>query len=328
MPKNEKQKLKLLTLAKLFWEHTDHDHGLTIREIRQYLEAEGIKAERKSLYDDFAALEDFGLTIEKRGSGQAVTYHLVHRRFQVAELKLLVDAVQSAKFFSETTGRNLIGKLSELVSTHEAGALKREIYISDRLRGSSERLYKTVDTVHTAIADNVKVSFLYFNYDEKKRKQYRRGGARYIVSPWGLIWSDGNYYMVAYDSEEDCLKHFRVDKMEDPAPETAKREGRMLGEALDLSAYAKKMFGMYHGDETLVTLCVDNALSGVILDRFGHEPAFVAVDPSHFEVRVRVSVSPQFLGWIMSFGRAIRIVGPANVVEDYRKLAAEILEGN
>ena len=132
--------------------------------------------------------------------------------------------------------------------------------------------------------------------------------------------------MVAYDSDEQLLKHYRVDKMENPSPETAMRDGRTLGEALDLSAYAKKIFGMYHGDETLVTLRVENALAGIILDRFGHEPAFVSVDPLHFEVRVRVSVSPQFLGWIMSFGRAIRIVGPDNVVEDYRKLAKEILE--
>lgn len=325
MAKNEKQKSKLLALARLFLMHTDSEHGLTLKEILCALENDGIKAERKSLYDDFAVLSECGMPIEKRGNGQSVTYRLTERRFQVAELKLLVDAVQSAKFLSERTARSLIGKLSELVSIHEAGALKREIYISDRLCTESEAIYDAVDTVHTAIAENVKVSFLYFNYDEKKCKQYRRGGSRYLVSPWGLIWSDGNYYMIAYDSEEQLLKHYRVDKMEAAVLSDAIRDGRALGEALDLSVYAKKIFGMYHGEETLVVLRVENALAGVILDRFGHEPTFVPVDPDHFEVRVRVSVSPQFLGWIMSFGRAIRIVGPDEVVREYRKLAAEIL---
>ncbi len=326
MPKSEKQKQKLLWLAKLLLINTDADHGMTIAELLAELEAVGISAERKSLYDDMHALTDFGLVVEMDKHGGATRYRITERRFELAELKLLVDAVQSAKFLTEKKRRNLIEKLSELVSIHEAKKLRREVYISDRIRPGNEQIYYTVDAIHTAMADNVKVSFLYFDYNKQKEKIYRHEKALYSVSPWGLIWSDGNYYLVAYDSNFGGLKHYRIDKMEHPNLTTEPREGREVGETLDLSAYAKAMFGMYHGEDTLVTLRVENQFAGIILDRFGHEPTFFPEGENHFAVNVRVSVSPQFLGWIMSFGRSIVITAPESVVREYKKLAKEILE--
>ena len=327
MPKNEKQKLKLLALSRLLLAYTDETHALTLSEIRDRLADEGIRAERKSLYDDIETLIDFGLAVEKEKRGAHSVYRLVERQFELPELKLLADAVNSAKFLSEKKSRQLIDKLASLTSVYEAGSLRREIYISDRLRSENEQVYYAVDAIHTAMESNRQVGFYYFEYNEKQVKVYRHGKKRYQVSPWGLIWSDGNYYMVAFDPAFGGMKHYRIDKMENTALLDLPRDGREAGEALDLSAYVKSIFGMYGGEETLVTLRVENRLSGVILDRFGHGNTFFDRGDGRFEVSVRVSVSPQFLGWIMSFGRSLTNVAPDDVVAKYKALAAEILEG-
>ncbi len=326
MPRTQNQKQKLLWLAKLLLRNTDAEHGMTCGEIIEALAKEGITAERKSIYADIQALQDFGLSVEMEKRNGSTYYYVVERDFELPELKLLVDAVQSAKFLTEKKSRSLIEKLSGLVSAHESKKLRREVYISDRVRPGNEQVYYTVDTIHTAMADNVKITFLYFEYNEKKEKIYRHGGTLYTVSPWGLIWSNGNYYLVAYDSAFGGLKHYRIDKMERPAATDKPRDGREAGEALDLSGYAKAMFDMYHGDDTLVTLRAENRFAGVILDRFGHEPTFFPDGPDHFTVSVHVSASPQFLGWIMSFGRGITITAPAEVVTEYKRIAKEILE--
>jgi predicted DNA-binding transcriptional regulator YafY len=326
MARSENQKQKLLWIAKLLLTHTDEVHGMTCGDLIDALAKEGISAERKSIYGDIQTLRDFGLHIEMDKSGGNTYYRILDRQFELPELKLLVDAVQSAKFLTEKKSRSLIEKLSTLVSTNEAAALRREVYVSDGHRPANEQVYYTVDAIHSAMAENVKVSFLYFEYNEKKEKVYRHGKARYAVSPWGLIWSNGNYYLVAYDSDFGDLKHYRIDKMERPALTDTPREGREVGEALDLSSYAKTMFDMFHGDVTLVTMRAENRFAGVVLDRFGYEPTFFPDGDDHFTFSVRVSASPQFLGWIMSFGRGIVITAPEQVVDDYRRLAKEILD--
>jgi len=326
LPKNEKQKLKLFRLTEILERYTDEEHGLARAEIEEKLRDFGIEAERKSLYDDLLTLGELGYVIEKRRDGRLTRYHLVERRFELPELKLLADAVQSAKFLSEKKRALLLEKLTGFTSVHEASRLHRDIYISDRYRTDNGQVYYAVDAIHTAMAENRQISFLYFEYNEEKRKVYRHDGKRYRVSPWGLIWSDGNYYLVAYDSDFGDFKHYRVDKMESTAILDDLRDGKEAGERLDLSSYAKRVFGMFGGEEELVTLRVENRLSGVILDRFGHDSTFFRDGDGHFTVRVRVSVSPQFLGWIMSFGRSLTIVGPDSVVERYHALAKEILE--
>lgn len=326
MLKNEKQKLKLLYLRKILLEHTDTAHGLSTAELISELDKYGIKAERKSIYDDIDSLIDFGLEIEKERVGSSTVYKVISREFELAELKLLADAVQSARFLSNKKSVTLIDKLSSLSSSHEAKTLRREIYMSERLRSVNEQVYYAVDAIHTAIEQNVKISFLYFEYNEKKEKIYRHNCATYVVSPWGLIFSDGNYYLVAYDSAYGGMKHYRIDKMEKTKLLTDTRDGRAEGEKLDLSEYAKKIFGMFGGAETLVTLRAENRLSGIILDRFGQDVTFLRTDDGHFETSIRVSVSPQFLGWIMSFGRSLTITAPENVVNEYKALAKEIFE--
>lgn len=326
MPKNDNQKLRILYTKQLLEEQTDSEHGLSVSDINEALERLGVSADRKTVYDDLMRLEEYGMDIVRTGGGRSTDYRLVSRDFEVAELKLLADAVQSARFLSNSKSAALIKKLSSLTSVHEAKSLRREIYMSDRLSTENEQVYYAVDAIHDAMEEDVKISFLYFDYGINKEKVYRHGGATYTVSPWGLIFSDGNYYMVAYDSEYGGMKHYRIDKMERTQLLKAHRDGREEGEELDISAYAKRMFGMFSGEETLVTLRAENRLSGVMMDRFGRDVTYFKTDDAHFELNVKVSVSPQFLGWIMSFGKALTIVGPHEVVEKYRSLAKEILD--
>ena len=326
MPKNDNQKLRILYIKQLLEERTDSEHGLSVGEINKALEDFDISADRKTIYDDLMRLEEYGMDIVQSGGGRSTDYRLVSRDFEVAELKLLADAVQSARFLSNSKSSALIKKLSSLTSKYEAKSLRREIYMSDRLSTENELVYYAVDAIHEAMEKNLKISFLYFDYGIDKSKVYRHGGTTYTVSPWGLIFSDGNYYMVAYDSEQKLMKHYRIDKMEHTVLTEASRDGGDEGEYIDLSAYAKKMFGMFSGDETLVTLRAENRLSGVMMDRFGRDVTFFKEDDGHFTLNVKVSVSPQFLGWIMSFGKSLTIVGPDKVVEKYRSLAREILD--
>lgn len=326
MPKNDSQKRRLLLVRKLLLERTDSDNGLTLKDILSTLEDEGIKADRRAIYDDIASLIDDGMDIEKFSSGKNTDYRVVSRDFELAELKLLSDAVRSAHFLTQKKSSALIRKLASLSGPSEAKIIKREIYMLDKFRSENEQIYYVLDAIQTAIERNKQISFLYFEYNCKKEKIYRHNGDRYKVSPWGVIFSDGNYYMVAYDSSFGGMKHYRIDKMEKTSLLPDGRLGRDLGENMDLSEYAKKMFGMFGGESTLVTLRAQNRLCGILFDRFGKDITLISDDTDHFLVSVKVNVSPQFLGWIMSFGSALTITSPENVVREYKALAKQISE--
>lgn len=327
MPKNDSQKRRLLLVRRLLLERTDADNGLTVKEIIKFLEDEGINADRRAIYDDIASLIDDGMDIEKYSSGKNTDYRVVSRDFELAELKLLADAVRSAHFLTQKKSSTLIRKLASLSGPSEAKVIKRNIYMLDKLRSDNEQVYYVLDSIQTAIESNRQISFLYFEYNCKKEKIYRHGGDRYNVSPWGVIFSDGNYYMVAYDSSFGGMKHYRIDKMGKTSLLPEGRLGRDLGENMDLSEYAKKMFGMFGGESTLVTLRAQNRLCGILFDRFGKDITLRGDGDGFVLTSVKVNVSPQFLGWIMSFGSALTIISPENVVKEYKALAKQIIEG-
>ena len=212
MPRSANQKLKLLCLCKILWERTDEEHPLTVPELIQALEAWDIRAERKSIYDDMEALRAFGLDVQNR-KGKAPGWFLGERPFQLAELKLLVDAVQSSKFITQRKSRELIRKLESQASVHQARQLQRQVYVDRRVKSMNESVYYTIDKLHTAIANRKAVTFKYFEYNVQKEKVFRREGKRYIVSPLGLIWDNENYYLAGYDHHREELRHYRVDKM-------------------------------------------------------------------------------------------------------------------
>ena len=325
MPKGTNQKFKLYRLAQIMMKKTDEEHYITMPEIKEALAEYDITADRKSLYNDLRDLEILGIEVEGEQDGNRYCYHVVNRPFELPELKLLVDAIQSSKFITEKKSNSLIKKLETMVSEYDAQKLQRQVYVSGRIKAMNESIYYTVDAIHNAISENKKIRFQYFQWNVKKKPQLRHGGAWYHISPWGLSWDDENYYLVGFDSEAGLIKHFRVDKMLRIALSNETREGREHFKKLDMADYVRKSFGMFGGEEETVKLQVSNGLAGVIIDRFGKDVMMIPVDEDHFNVSVDVRVSRQFLGWVFSLGESVRILGPEAVVDQMKAEAQRLI---
>lgn len=322
MPKGTNNKFKLYRLAQIMLEKTDEEHYITMPEIMAELARYEITADRKTIYGDLKDLQQLGIEVEGEPVGNRYHYHVVSRVFELPELKLLVDAIQSSKFITERKTNSLIKKLETLVSKYDAAKLQRQVFVSGRIKTMNESIYYTVDAIHNAISENKKIRFQYFQWNIKKEMELRHGGAYYHISPWGLSWDDENYYLVGFDSEANLIKHFRVDKMLHITLMDEAREGQEHFMKLDMADYSKKSFGMYRGKEKMVKLLVHNRLAGVMIDRFGKGVMMIPVDEEHFSVNVEVQISGQFLGWVMSLGEDVKIVGPEDVVE---RMKSELL---
>lgn len=326
MAKSPKQKMKLLFLLKMLTEHTDEHHVLTTQEIIERLEANDIHAERKSIYDDIRTLQDFGYDIVQNASRTGGGYFLAGREFELAELKLLVDAVQSSRFITTRKSRELIHKLEHMASRHDAGKLQRQVYVAGRIKTENESIYYSIDAIHRAIQENRQISFPYLEWTLKKELKPRPGREVYRVSPWAMIWREENYYLVAYDSASSMIKHYRVDKIGTVEILQQKREGHEQAARLDLAAYANRTFGMYGGREEIVTIRFPNRLIGVVIDRFGKEVDMMPAEEGFFKCRTRIAVSGQFFGWIAGIGKEAAIVSPLSVKEEYLSWLREILD--
>ena len=319
------QKLKLLYLLKILLEQTDEEHSLTVPQMIAELSKVGISAERKSIYDDLEYLKLFGIDICSTKT-KTTNYFVASRDFELPELKLLVDSVQSSKFITHKKSTELIKKIEGFASIHDARKLHRQVFVANRIKTMNESIYYIVDFIHEAIIGNSQISFEYFDWNEKKEKILRHGGKRYVVSPWALTWDDENYYMIAYDSEAEKIKHYRVDKMLNIAVLPEERKGARMFEDFDMALYSKKTFGMYGGRDENVTLHCRNSLAGVIIDRFGREVIMTPVDDEHFSVTVKVAVSPLFFTWIMNFGSDIKIISPHSVIDEFLATAKKAVE--
>lgn len=313
--KSSNQKLKIMYLMKILLDRTDETHSITMPEIIDALEAYGISAERKSLYNDIENLRVYGLDVIGVQEDRTYSYHIGNRQFELAELKLLVDSVQSAKFITEKKSNELIKKIESLASKYEASQLHRQVFVAGRVKTMNESIYYNVDSIHAAIAGNSRITFKYFKWNVDKDMELRHDGALYEVSPWLLSWNDGYYYLIAYDSVKGIIKHFRVDKMLDIKLNGRKREGEKVFNSLDMAAYTGKMFGMYGGEDERVQLECDNALAGVMIDRFGKDISLIRLDDKKFAVNVEVAVSRQFLAWIIGLGEGVKIVGAQRIVD-------------
>lgn len=318
MPRSRYQKLKPLYIMNYLLQNSDEEHLVTVSQIIDHLALQGISCERKSIYDDIEALRFYGLDIVQTGSGKGAGYYVANRNFELPELKLLVDSVQSSKFITHKKTATLIRKIETLASIHEAQLLNRQVFVANRIKTMNESIYYNVDAIHNGISRNQKIQFKYFEYTVEKARRYRKDGAYYVVSPFAMTWDDENYYLVAYDSEAGIIKHYRVDKMTDITTIDEERDGQEAYKALDMAVYARKVFGMFSGDEQNVQLRFENHLVGAVLDRLGREVFIVADGSEHFTVRADVVVSPQFFSWVTGFGPAAKIIGPDDVVEKMR----------
>lgn len=308
MSKSSNQKLKLLYLLKILMEKTDAEHTLTVPEMITELNNYGISAERKSIYDDIESLKIYGIDILCTKS-KTYDYYIASRTFELAELKLLSDAVASSKFITEKKSEELIKKLGSLTSSHEAKQLIRQIYVAGRVKSLNEKIYYNVDIINQAIAAKQQITFKYFEYTIDKKKRYRNDGNKYVASPYALSWDDEYYYMISYYEKYKGITHFRVDKMED----IEITEQKCHQEDINIAEYKKKIFNMYGGEEETVNVQFDNSLIGVVIDRFGKETITYKVDENNFMAILTVELSPPFWGWIFQFGNKAKIISPEKV---------------
>lgn len=325
MAKSPNQKLKLLYLMRLFLERTDEAHPVTVPELIAALGQYGISAERKSLYDDFEALRHFGLDIVQNGG----KYYVGSRDFELPELKLLVDIVQSSKFITEKKTLSLIKKLEGLASVHDARRLQREVYVRNRVKSMNESVYYNVDEISGAIQQDRAIRFRYFEYTPRKERRFRRDGRFYEASPYALLCDDENYYLLAWDDAAKQMKHYRVDKMTAISPKRKARQGKEAFQALDMSAYGKSVFGMFGGAAQQVRIRFAGHLAGAVIDRFGKEVVLAVEDETHFIATLPVVVSPQFFGWVVGFGAEAEVLSPPDVRQelyDYLQKTASLYE--
>ncbi len=324
MPKKANHKLKLLYLYKIMLENTSEDHGMSIQELKEELMKHGIEANRQVFYDDFKALKEFGAEVKKIGSGTKTQYYIESDRFEVAELKVLIDAVQASKFLTVKKTDALINKLAKLNGIFDEALLKRQVYVAGRIKNMNDSIYSTTDVVHKAIEKNRMVRFQYFSWNIKKEPELRHDGAYYEVSPWALFWDNDKYYMVAYDFKDRKIKHYRVDKMLNVSITDKKRKGVTAFNKLDKSTYTQKHFGMFGGEEVMVTLECTNDMANVIIDRFGRKIEITPVDDEHFRTDVDVVMSDKFLAWVIAL-KGVKIVGPEELIVQIKKRSFELI---
>ena len=323
MAKNPKQKQKLLYILRYLYNKTDENHGVTVNDIIEYLDSFDIKAERKSIYDDLKTLQDFGIDICSAKS-KSVEYYIASREFELYELKMLVDAVQSSKFITHKKSNELIKKLEELSSEHNAKKLQRQVVVSNRVKTMNEKVKYNIDNVHEAINLGVKISFYYYQFEvssdasQKIVKKRRNNGEKYVVSPWAMSWDDENYYLIGYDSTADKIKHYRIDKMESvELLINEKRDGRKLFSKFDMASYSKQVFTMYGGELVDIKLRFDNSLISVVVDKFSKNVFITVNEDGTFDVCTKVMLSPTFYGWLFSFKDKVQIISPKKAKDEF-----------
>ena len=323
MAKSNNHKMALLYMMRELLLKTDEEHALNATDLIRALDSYDCEADRRTIYSNVEILQDFGLDVIKKENGQG--YYIGSRDFELPELKLLVDAVQSSKFITEKKSRELIGKLMELTNEQKAKQLNRSVFIRNRMKTGNESVYYNVDALHEAMNTNRQIEFKYGEWNTGRKLVEKKGGMKYLVSPWALTWDDENYYLIAFDEAAGIIKHYRVDKMMKIDLTEKARVGQEAFADFDLAAFSKKTFGMFGGPDADVVLRCANSLAGVIIDRFGTETMLVPEDEEHFHVHVTIAVSPQFYGWVTGVGSGIEISSPEEVRAGYKKYLQGIL---
>lgn len=325
MAKASGQKTKILYILKFLQDQSSPDHPVTTNQIIEYLRKNDIAAERKSIYDDIESLQNFGVEINKQSNRAGGGYYISKREFELAELKLLVDAVQACRFIPQGMTRTLIRKLELKASPTDKRQLQRDVEVG-AIRTVNDKIFNNIDGIYQGIHENAQISFDYMEWSIKKKLEPRPGNPR-IVSPWKLIWNNEYYYLAAYDKKDQKLKHYRVDKMEHVTVLEEKRENLEEYNNKNVTQYTNSIFGMFGGEEEQVTLNFPKRLIGVVIDRFGPEVSVRPLQNDTINVHVTVTVSEQFFGWVAGIKDA-KIVSPAEVRNKYLEHLKRIIESH
>lgn len=318
-------KLRVLYVAKILYEETDPDHPLTTTQILNKLQDKyGMPAHRTTIGGDVEILKKFGLGIDVY-RGSQVQYNLFDRTFDLAELKLLIDTVESSKFITKEKSDALVTKLGTLTSKNYARDIKRNLYSEGRLKKENESIYLTIEAVNEAINLKKKISFQYFQYDVRKKRHLKNNGAPYKFSPYSLVWNGDYYYMVGYSDKHKSIGSYRIDRVY-RRPVILEEDIVPMPEDFDISEFSDGMFHMYNSERKTVQLVCANETMDAILDKFGMDVATYAYDMESFKVEVNVAVSHVFFSWVFGFGGKVRIVGPEKIKHEYTDMVNKVAE--
>ena len=323
MPKSDNQKLKIFYILDYLKENSHQDHPVRAAELLSMLERQhNIVCDRKTVYSDIAALQDYGVDIVSI-PGKNGGYYIASRNFETPELKLLIDAVQSSRFLTEKKSRELIEKLCRECSIHDAQLMRRDVVVSGRVKSMNETIYYNVDAIQEAISQNRQITFRYFDWGIDGKRRYR--DKNYQASPYGLCQDNENCYLLAL-SPRHGVTSYRVDRMTDirlsgetriPCPELTGK---------NLTAHANKLFQMFSGDATTVKMRFHRDLTNVVMDRFGRNTMLIPDGEDHFVFTVNVAISPMFLSWVIGFGSKAKILHPQNVIDECKALCRQAME--
>ena len=284
----------------------------------------GLTVHRVTFKRDIESLQEMGYDIVETRSSQN-KYFMGDRKFELPELKLLIDAVESSKFITSNKSKSLIDKINDLASIYQVNKLKRNNYVVKNVKPDNEQIYYIVDAINDAINTNKQISFQYYDFTGLKKKVLKNNGEVYTISPYHLIWNDDYYYVLGYSEKREKVITFRVDRIA-TIPTILEKESYPQPEKFDLNDFTKTVFKMFEGDVVEVDLRCDNSLMKTIIDKFGEDVTTLAYDMNSFRVIVDIAASPTFYGWVFGFSGKIQILGPENVKEEYKKMVMETVK--
>ena len=312
------QKIKLLKLYEILRQHTDEDSPLSTNQLCAMLEAEGIICDRRTLAEDIDILNANGFEVLRRRTRYAMLFYIVDRRFDLAEVKILIDAIQAASFITKQKTIELMDKVASLAGSYKAAGLTGNLVTFNTRKHTNEAIYYTVDTLERALQQKQKASFQYFDLDENRNRVLRKKSERYIVNPIGLVYHEDNYYLVTYHETHEATVNYRIDRMADVQLEDESVAEQAIALSSELAVYTERIFKMFNGPQATVELQFDRKLIDAVHDKFGESVEITASKRGLFKATVEVLVSPVFFGWCFQFGKNMKILSPNSVAAEMK----------
>lgn len=328
MKQEKAYKIKLVKILEILRQDSDEDNYIETSEILSKLATMGIICDRRTLAADIEVLNSYGYEVlSEKSPGKSNKYCVIDRSFDVPELRILIDAVQASSFITPKKTEELIDKIADLGGSHRAELLRRNIVKFNTTKSTNENIFYSISEINAAIENGKKVSFEYFDFNEKHERVYRRSGKRYYVNPLATIYDDDNYYLICYYGRFEGVVHYRIDRMDRVEMVVNQPIDVYNGEPIDLKRHKKTLFGMFQGEEQLVEFQADASILDPIFDIFGDKVEITSDENGKLRFKAAVQLSPTFYGWCLSFGDKLQVDGPNEVVEKVVEYIHSLIQG-
>ena len=325
MKQEKANKIKLVKIWEILSQETDENNPMGTQTLLKRLKELGIDCTRKTLYADINVLNEFGYEILCT-RGVSNMYYVVDRKFDMPELRILIDAVQAASFITSKKTKELVDKIAHLSGSRSAEVLKSNVVEFNTAKSTNESIYYAVNEIALAIKDGKQVEFLYFDKDVNKKRIYRKNGAKYLVSPVATIFSNDKYYLVCYDDKHKDISHYRIDRMSEVRMTEISVNSIVYTKQLDLKKHKGQVFDMFTGKPEKVRFLADKSLIDVISDKFGEQIKLFSAPNDKISFTADVQVSKTFLAWCVGFGKDLKVMAPDNVVKQLKEYTTELFE--